>query len=164
MYNDNSKTTTTWNSNNNNNRGGHVILHVSQIWALQHSAIYVDSYLLLLLLLFLIVHLPLCIHNNRWRTRKLHNNNNNNIRIHLQKLFHIFGWFIFMMIIAMWSFCCCWNSCVVTQAQGQLQDILSEGTPHLKMWTHFKIYSCFTEGLFVLHTKDPITFARYPLN
>ena len=32
----------------------HLILHVSQIWALQHSAIFVDSFLLLLLLLFML--------------------------------------------------------------------------------------------------------------
>ena len=63
MHNDNSKTTTTWNSNsNNNNRGGHLILHVSQIWALQHSAIYVDSYLLLLLLLFMLFFLLFICH------------------------------------------------------------------------------------------------------
>ena len=34
--------------------------------------------------------------------------------------------------------------------------ISSEGTPRLKMWTHFGFDSCFMEGLFVLHTKDLI--------
>ena len=103
MRNDNSKTTTTWNCNNNNRVGASDITCISNLssptlsnlcWFL--SVVIVAT----VYVVFLIVHLPLCIHNNRWRTRKLHNNNNSNIQIHLQKLFHIF-WIIhlFMMII-----------------------------------------------------------------
>ena len=47
--------------------------------------------------------LPLCIHNNTWKTRKLHNNSSN-IQIHLQKLLHIFL-IIHLFILLLWFLC-----------------------------------------------------------
>ena len=75
--------------------GGTSALHLLKIWALEHWTICVDCSVLLLLLFHVVVaaHLPLCIHNYRWTTTKLHrnNNNNNNImnrKINLHKLFN----------------------------------------------------------------------------
>ena len=64
MHNDNSKTTTTRTvtTTTTTTEQGHLILHVSQILALQHSTIYVDSFLLLLLLLFLLFFLLFTCH------------------------------------------------------------------------------------------------------
>ena len=97
---------------------------------------------LLFHIVVLVVYLPLCLHNYRSTTRKLHNSNNNsNTQILLPKLFNTFVIIsllincCYCVMLLLLCFICSCRSTVTIEAQQQHETVIATTTT-----THGNVY------------------------